>query len=200
MTLGEKIKSARTGAGLTQEQMANKLMVSRQAVTKWEADKGIPDIENLKAISSLLGVSIDYLLDNNLGTDKSVIRENIDLSAYGKVRKKVKKDRIVREKYSNAEIITLLGKIKTTKGEKVVDNLLGFLTDAPFGVPEFINGIKNLDKEFYLVNDNNKQFLVTVTDEFIESVELVDRITGGKGSKFEYQGWIFTNCGEIVHA
>lgn len=50
MTLGEKIKEARKQAGLTQEQVAEKLMVSRQAVTKWETDKGIPDIENLKNI------------------------------------------------------------------------------------------------------------------------------------------------------
>lgn len=46
MTLGKKLKSARKGAGLTQEQMAEKLLVSRQAVTKWEADKGIPEFLN----------------------------------------------------------------------------------------------------------------------------------------------------------
>ena len=63
-TLGKKLKSARKEAGLTQEQLAVKLMVSRQAITKWEADKGMPDIENLKSLSQLLGVSIDYLLDN----------------------------------------------------------------------------------------------------------------------------------------
>lgn len=63
-TLGEKLKSARKDAGLTQEQLAVKLMVSRQAITKWETDKGMPDLENLKSLSQLLGVSIDYLLDN----------------------------------------------------------------------------------------------------------------------------------------
>ena len=47
-TFGEKLKSARKEAGLTQEQLAVKLMVSRQAITKWETDKGMPDIENLK--------------------------------------------------------------------------------------------------------------------------------------------------------
>jgi len=50
MTLGEKIKEARAAGGLTQEELASKLMVSRQAVTKWETDKGIPDVENLKLI------------------------------------------------------------------------------------------------------------------------------------------------------
>lgn len=47
MTLGEKIRKARIESGLTQEQLSGKMMVSRQAITKWEADKGIPDVSNL---------------------------------------------------------------------------------------------------------------------------------------------------------
>lgn len=46
MTLGEKLKCARRGAGFSQEQLAEKLCVSRQAVTKWESDKGMPDVGN----------------------------------------------------------------------------------------------------------------------------------------------------------
>ena len=46
MTLAEKLKSIRKQAGMSQEQLAEKLGVSRQAVTKWETDAGIPDIEN----------------------------------------------------------------------------------------------------------------------------------------------------------
>lgn len=194
MTLGEKIKETRKSAGLTQEQMAEKLMVSRQAVTKWEADKGIPDVENLKRISKLLNVSIDYLLDNGQDVDKSVIRESIDLSHYGKGLRKAKKDKVVREKYPNAVINTLLGKLKLKKSEKIIDNALGFFTSAPFGIPDFINGVKNLDKEFYLVNQGDKQFLVIVSDEFIESRELTQKMNE---KKFEIGEWKFTNCGPI---
>ncbi len=50
MTLGEKLKEARKQAGLSQEQMSQKLNVSRSAIAKWETDNGIPDVENLKAI------------------------------------------------------------------------------------------------------------------------------------------------------
>lgn len=74
MTLGEKIKEARKQSGLSQEQLSEKLGISRSAVAKWETDKGIPDVENLKALSKLLGVSIDYLLDNGENLDKSVIK------------------------------------------------------------------------------------------------------------------------------
>ena len=51
MSLGEKIREQRKQAGLSQEQLAEKLNVSRQAITKWETDKGIPDVANLIAIS-----------------------------------------------------------------------------------------------------------------------------------------------------
>ena len=64
MTIGEKIKKTRTENGLTQEELASKMMVSRQAITKWEADKGIPDVSNLKLLAQLLNVSVDYLLDD----------------------------------------------------------------------------------------------------------------------------------------
>lgn len=194
MTIGEKIKNARQSAGLTQAQIAEKLMVSRQAITKWESDKGMPDIENLKSISSLLNISIDYLLDTGESIDKSVIREPIDLSNYGKGRRKVKKDKVIREKYPNAEIYTLVGKLKLTKSEKAIDNALGFLTSAPFGIPEFINGVKNLDKEFYLVNEKEKQFLVMISDEFIESREMAQK---HENKKFEIGDWEFINCGLI---
>ena len=193
MTVGEKIKDARQQSGLSQEQLANKLNVSRSAIAKWENNRGMPDVDNLKMISQLLNVSIDYLLDEDMSLEKYVIKEDIDLSKY-KGRKKIKKDQIVKEKYSDAKIMTLIGKIKLTKSEKVIDNALGFLTSAPFGIPDFINGMKNIDKEFYLVDQGHKQFLVVVTDEFMESRELVEKKTE---RKFEIGHRQFLNCGCI---
>lgn len=69
MTVGEKLKEARKKAGLSQEQFAEKLSVSRSAVAKWETNKGMPDVENLQAISKLLNASIDYLLDDGNSFD-----------------------------------------------------------------------------------------------------------------------------------
>lgn len=70
MTLAEKLKSIRKQAGMSQEQLAEKLGVSRQAVTKWETDAGIPDIENVMAISALFDISMDELLSNEKGAKK----------------------------------------------------------------------------------------------------------------------------------
>ena len=97
----------------------------------------------------------------------------------------------MREKFPDAEIHTLLGKLKLTKSERVIDNLLGFFTEAPFGMPDLINQMKNLDKEFYLVEKEGKQFFVTVTDEFIETRALSKRITE---EKFEIGDWKFVKC------
>lgn len=202
ITLGEKLKSARKSTGLTQEQLAEKLLVSRQAITKWEADKGIPDIENLKKLSKLLNISIDYLLDSGESIDLSIMREEMNLDAYtytrkikGRWNKKAgKKDIIVMEKYPDAEIHCLTGKQILSRGEKVTDNAIGWLTTASFGIPDFINGIKNVDKEFYLVNQADKQFFVIVTDEFIESRQLREKITT---EKFEIGNLSFIDCGII---
>lgn len=64
MTLGEKLKDLRKSKGYSQEKTAELLNVSRQAVTKWENDTGIPDIDNLVSISRLFGVSLDDLMQN----------------------------------------------------------------------------------------------------------------------------------------
>lgn len=62
--LSEKIKTLRKQARMSQEQLAEKLGVSRQAVTKWETATGVPELENLRAISALFRITIDELLEN----------------------------------------------------------------------------------------------------------------------------------------
>ena len=62
MELGEKLQELRRQKGLTQEELAEILYVSRTAVSKWESGRGIPNIESLKSISKYFSVSIDELL------------------------------------------------------------------------------------------------------------------------------------------
>ena len=191
MTLGEKLRQARADAGLTQEQLAGKLMVSRQAITKWETDKGLPDVTNLKAIAALLNVSVDYLLDDGEDACVTVIRESYDLSIYGKGLRKTRKDRFMRERFPGARLITLLPTPVLTKGEKAIDWLLALLTLAPFGIPALIHMLRNLDKEYYLVENGDTQQMVMVTDEFIEIRSLKQRITE---KEFVIGEWKFIRC------
>ena len=187
MTLGEKIKEARKNAGLTQEQLAQKLVISRQAITKWESDKGLPDIQNLKALAELLNVSVDYLLDDGQSAVKTVLREKIDLNRYGEKKLNDKrKDKAVREKYPQAEIYNLLADKQTKKG-RIIDNIIGFATDVSFGLPKLISQVDDMDNEYYLVTTDTKQFLVIVSSEFLESRELSERVEGKKFSVGEIQ-------------
>ena len=62
MTFGEKLKALRIKEEYSQEQLAELLHVSRQAVTKWEGNAGMPDIENIKALADLFDVTLDSLL------------------------------------------------------------------------------------------------------------------------------------------
>ena len=77
MTLGQKLKALLKDNSMTQEDLAERLEVSRQAVGKWVNDKGIPEVGKLVQISNLFGVSMDYLLkedceEKGISKEKSV--------------------------------------------------------------------------------------------------------------------------------
>ncbi|MBR5239508.1 MAG: helix-turn-helix transcriptional regulator [Clostridia bacterium] len=65
MEFGEKLQELRKKKGLTQEELAEKLYVSRTAVSKWESGRGYPNIESLKAIAKFFLVTVDELLSCN---------------------------------------------------------------------------------------------------------------------------------------
>lgn len=64
MTIGTKIQTLRKQHGLSQEQLAETLGVSRQAVSKWEAEQSVPDIDKIILICDYFGVTTDYILRN----------------------------------------------------------------------------------------------------------------------------------------
>ena len=65
MKLHEKIYSQRKLKGLSQEELAEKLGVSRQAVSKWETGEALPEITKLKGLADVFGVTTDFLLNDN---------------------------------------------------------------------------------------------------------------------------------------
>jgi len=70
--LGEKIVQLRKSRGLSQEQLASQLSVSRQAVSRWELGDAIPDTENVLQISRLFSVSVDFLLNEAYNDDEDI--------------------------------------------------------------------------------------------------------------------------------
>ena len=84
MLFNEKLKMLRKENNYTQEELSEKLNVSRQAITKWESGEGIPDIENLKQISILFNTTIDELVteDKTITMEerkKYVFRKELDI-------------------------------------------------------------------------------------------------------------------------
>ena len=61
MSVGANIRKRRFELKMSQQELADAIHVSRSAVAKWESDKGLPDIENLKAIAKLFGMTLDEL-------------------------------------------------------------------------------------------------------------------------------------------
>lgn len=82
MTIGEKILSLRKARGWSQEELADKIGVSRQAVSRWEADSAKPDADKIIAICDLFGVSADYLLREKYEGQHAVVETQ--QSALGK--------------------------------------------------------------------------------------------------------------------
>ena len=65
MSFGEKLQKLRRNRGWTQEELAGKIGISRQALSKWEQGTAVPDTENVLRLSALFQVSTDYLLKDN---------------------------------------------------------------------------------------------------------------------------------------
>lgn len=175
MTIGEKIKNCRKKAGLSQEQLAEKLCVSRQAITKWESDKGTPNVESLQTIAKLFGVSVDYLLDDGKELSGRIWKEDIDLSEYQNSKNCHNKyDAVVKSKFPQAKVITpLLRNKKLNKLEWCID----FITQS--GVLNVADSFQDM-ATYYLIDLENSQLLTKVSKDFIESYELSTRFNGKK--------------------
>ena len=171
MTFGEKLKNARKEAGLSQEQLAEKLSVSRSAVAKWEADNGMPDVNNLKAMASLLNTSIDYLLDEDEKITFNETREPIELESFEKTGKcRDKKDAAVYWRYQDADAIYPLIRSKKLSTAEFLLDLVTF-----WGTSQLADYASNTDG-YYLVVKDGRQLLVRVSKDFITTSELTAKV------------------------
>ena len=76
MELNSQIKKYRTALNMSQEELAEKLYVTRQTISNWETGKSYPDIHSLLLLSSLFNVSLDQLIKGDIDTMKEIINEN----------------------------------------------------------------------------------------------------------------------------
>ena len=87
MELGKQIKKHRQEAHLSQEELANRVYVSRQTISNWEYDKSYPDVNSLVLLSEIFQISLDKLIKGDIEVMKDVIqKEEIEkMNRYGKI-------------------------------------------------------------------------------------------------------------------
>ena len=138
MEIGEKIKAARTESGITQEQAAESLLVSRQTISNWENGKSLPDIVSVIKMSQLYNLSLDELLKGDC-----VMMEKIE-----KDMKLVKAEKkVVRYGFISVAVgvvILVLGEL--FEGNPVIDFLNGAAPWILLGFA-FLFAILYLDKQ-----------------------------------------------------
>lgn len=185
MTLGEKLKEIRKRFGLSQEQFAEIMNVSRQAITKWENDGGIPDVSNLQELSKVFGITVDYLLNDENQLPALCMRKVLDKDKY---KNKISSySSILKEYYAEPyEVYNLVRRKKMTKLEWILDLFT-------WGVHDDIDGISDLSP-YYLVKKGNLKFLVNIKNWILEVIELPSN-TNDK--KFSYGNNKFINCGKL---
>lgn len=161
-TLGMRIASARKAKGLTQEELAEKLGVSSQAVSKWENDLSCPDISLLPKLAQVLGMSVDELLTGKNDAVKLV----------------------PAEQRKSLDELTLRVRLRSTDGDKINVNLPMTLVKICLDVgedfiPEMNGGkgesLKNLDiqKIMELVERGAVGNLVEIESADGDTIEVV---------------------------
>lgn len=88
MSIGEKIQQLRKVSGLSQEQLAEMIGVSRQAISKWETDQSVPEVEKILVLSRVFSISTDELLGNNISINAEVSTPQLEEIAIINVKKR----------------------------------------------------------------------------------------------------------------
>lgn len=165
MTLGQKLKEIRKRFGLSQEQLAEIMNVSRQAITKWENDTGIPDTSNLQELSRVFGITIDYLLNNDnslpaLSMKKELDKEKYEMSQKGYIE-------ILKDFYAEPwEVYELL---RSANNNKITQIFSDWVIGA--GVIETADALNDLTP-YYLAKKDGLKLLLNINNYILQVIEL----------------------------
>lgn len=175
MTLGQKIKDMRRKMGLSQETLGEIICVSRQAITKWENDIGMPDISNLQELSKVFGITVDYLLNEN--NNLPLLQMKLDISK--EKGNKESNDKIIRHYYSDEWDIKFVSHSKCYKNK-----ILNFLERVLIAFSNwygnfwmlkmFLYDVDNVNNEYYLLTRDDIKLLCHINNNQLHVIELGD--------------------------
>lgn len=187
MTFGQKIKEIRKKFGLSQEDLADMIHVSRQAITKWENDNGLPDVSNLQELSKVFGLTVDYFLDNEKQLPALSMRLELNKDDY---KNQISMYSEVLKKYFNdSEIFALV----RSKKMSFIDILIDTFTIPWLGPVETADALGDLSP-YYLVKKGNLKLLVNIKNYVLEVIELPNDVND---KEFVYGKNGFKNTGKI---
>lgn len=188
MTLGQKLRKIRSKFGLSQEQLAEVINVSRQAITKWENDGGLPDVSNLQEISEVFGVMVDYLLNDDSNLPALSMKKKLDRNKYK--NKVVMYSEVLKEYYPEPYEIFVLSR---TKKLNFIELILDTFIAPSIGPVSTADELGDLSP-YYLVKKDDLKLLVNIKNYTLEVIELPFN-TNDK--KFIYKKNKFRNCGKL---
>ena len=141
MALGERIKECRQNAKLSQEKVAELIGVSRQAVTKWEANQTAPNTENLFKLAEIFGTTVDMMLSTDESSKQSTAEQICYL--YKMEETKKAEQRNARRK-KNLCILLLIA------GGYFLTYLIGRMICGNFTESSFLGWLTGTDSKYYL--------------------------------------------------
>ena len=137
MTFSEKLMDLRRKSGLSQEQLADRLGVTRQSVSKWESGTAMPELVKLISLSDIFGVSVDYLVKDYLEEPESAGGGD-DLSAQQAVRLEKKVDELTN--YVKGRVYRFDSKTRIF-GLPLVSIRFGFVRNGKLSMDNVARGI-----------------------------------------------------------
>ncbi len=188
MMFSQKIKEIRKRFDLSQEQLAEIINVSRQAITKWETGGGLPDVSNLQELSKVFGVTVDYLLDDDRNLPVLSMRIELDKDKYNNKLKMYLE--VLRDYYPEPYEVYVLTR---TKRLNFIELVLDTFIAPEIGPVSTADSLGNLSP-YYLVKKDGLKLLVNIKDYVLEVVELPSN-TNDK--RFVYGKNRFRNCGKL---
>lgn len=187
MRIAEKIKAARNRAGMSQQELADAIHVSRSAVAKWEADNGLPDIENLKALAKLFGMTLDELAGE--GDNVScTLRESLSESD---------PDRAVLARWPDAVRIDWM-LLRHDFG--IAGRILNALSFGWLGSTWRVVHHRECDLNrcrYYLVDNVDEHIFVRVQDGELYITPLGRRVLRSEKDTFRHEGRTYMGLGKI---
>ena len=149
MKLSEKIIELRKAKGMTQEELAILCNVSRQSISKWEADIALPELDKLLILSDTFQVSVDVLIRDELELDKRKEVHTCGSNALGRKKAKVYEGTLVKESVEDDSILDLMNVHKielwNTGGKPKYWTVLSF-SSAQADFPEQISKVMIADE------------------------------------------------------